>query len=67
MMGWVSHIILLYSLILFVKVYLKTIKVKLLYQFMPTLCVERKMAGYRKYFFEIGVSQNGGKVEINHT
>ena len=67
MMGWVSDIILLYTLILFVIVYLKTIKVKLLYQFMPTLCVERKMAGYRKYFVGKEVSQNGDKVDINHT
>ena len=59
MMGWVSDIILLYTLILFVITYLKTIKVKLLYQFMPTLCVERKMTGYRKCFVEIEVSQNG--------
>ena len=66
MMGWVSDIILLYTLILFVIVYLKTIKVKLLYQFMPTLCVERKMTGYRKYIVEIEVSQNVNKVNINH-
>ena len=66
MMGWVSDIILLYTLILFVIIYLKTIKVKLLYQFMPTLCVERKMTGYRKYIVEIEVSQNGNKVNINH-
>ena len=66
MMGWVSDIILLYTLILFVIVYLKTIKVKLLYQFMPTLCVERKMTGYRKYFVEIEVSQNDDKVDTSY-
>ena len=66
MMGWVSDIILLYTLILFVIIYLKTIKVKLLYQFMPTLCVECKMTGHRKYFVEIEVSPNGNNVNINH-
>ena len=66
MMGLVSDIILIYTLFLFVTIYQKTIKVKLLYQFMPTLCVERKMTGYRKYIVEIEVSQNGNKVNINH-